>query len=261
MESLFFSKLFARDTPDPQPTKVTGTYDVIAKCVYDDIIWTKGEIKKYNEMTGLLTSNALFYKLYKLLETDQANDLTQLKKSHEYDISPKNLLYQKQLVQTYKKHLRDLQHLFDCFQYNYNHGIFESHILDYRASKASRKESINSLGSLSSRTSLSSSTKSSAFSSISKLSTTTSYLAAIDENAPDNLLDPISFNLFNEPVITPSGITYEKCHLMDHLQKKGKYDPLTRAPLKENQLYPNLAIKDAVLEYINRQRMASQPPI
>ena len=39
-----------------------------------------------------------------------------------------------------------------------------------------------------------------------------------DEEAPEYLLDPISFELFTDPVITPSGITYEKSHLLDHLK-------------------------------------------
>lgn len=235
-ENITMGNSFSNDRS--APTTITGTYDVIAKCVHDDILWTKSEIKKYNEVTGLLASNTLYYKLYKLLETDQAHELTQLKRSHQYDVSPKNIPYQKQLVQVYKRHLRDLQNLFECFQYNYNHGIFESRILQYRASRK--------LSSVSVALSVLSAGKQSDPSFKLTLS------ASIEENAPDGLLDPISFNLFSEPVITPSGITYEKSNLIDHLQQRGKYDPLTRTPLRENQLYPNLAIKDAVLEYINR---------
>eukprot|EP01018_Ginkgo_biloba_P011103 Gb_14150 [translate_table: standard] len=57
-------------------------------------------------------------------------------------------------------------------------------------------------------------------------------------------------DILRDPVITPSGITYEKSALLEHLQKVGEFDPVTRAPLKANQLIPNFAIKGAVRSFL-----------
>ena len=71
------------------------------------------------------------------------------------------------------------------------------------------------------------------------------------EDAPDHLLDPISYEVFTDPVITPSGITYEKETILNHMKKKGKYDPISKQELSKDQLYPNLVIKDSVEAYKN----------
>lgn len=62
---------------------------------------------------------------------------------------------------------------------------------------------------------------------------------------PDYLADPISFNLFMDPVVTPLGQTYERSWLLEHLKKGGNKDPLTRKTLYPKDLYPNLAVKKA----------------
>jgi STIP1 family protein 1 len=72
------------------------------------------------------------------------------------------------------------------------------------------------------------------------------------DDAPDSLLDPISLHLFLDPVVTPSGITYERNNLLHHFKHNGPYDPLTRKRVLEDQLYPNLVIRDAVAEYIDK---------
>ncbi|XP_009383441.2 E3 ubiquitin-protein ligase CHIP-like isoform X2 [Musa acuminata AAA Group] len=54
-----------------------------------------------------------------------------------------------------------------------------------------------------------------------------------------------------DPVIAPSGITYERAMIIKHLQKVGNFDPITREPLEQHQLVPNLAIKEAVQAYLN----------
>lgn len=72
------------------------------------------------------------------------------------------------------------------------------------------------------------------------------------DDAPDSLIDPISLNIFLDPVVTPSGITYERNNLLHHFKHNGPYDPLTRKRVLEDQLYPNLVIRDAVAEYIDK---------
>ncbi|KAJ8558287.1 hypothetical protein K7X08_005053 [Anisodus acutangulus] len=53
---------------------------------------------------------------------------------------------------------------------------------------------------------------------------------------PDYLCCKITLDIFRDPIITPSGVTYERAVILDHLQKVGKFDPVTREPLKESQL-------------------------
>ncbi|CAM0870833.1 unnamed protein product [Alopecurus aequalis] len=76
------------------------------------------------------------------------------------------------------------------------------------------------------------------------------------EEVPDYLSCQISFEIFSDPVITPSGVTYERGTLLDHLRKVGCFDPVTRAPLEEHQLVPNLAIKKAVQAYLKEHGWA-----
>lgn len=281
MESLFtrFSSKARTDS-----NVVTGTPDVIAQYVYRDIIAVKNEIRKYNEITGIFVSNALYYKIYKLIEGDHASELQHLKKKFEYNT--RNIVYQRQLINLYKKHLDDISNLLDVFKNNYNHGICESKIVNYRLAVSNEQLTDERRQSLfSSRSSIStgpsrSPTPVQTSGKLENNSATTELdkakedipkkdskmddgtyklstnlmdeekLESISQQAPDNLLDPISFNLFSDPVITPNGITYERGHLVQHLKRKGKFDPLTRETLQESQLYPNLAVKDTVQAYI-----------
>ncbi|ODV68630.1 U-box-domain-containing protein [Hyphopichia burtonii NRRL Y-1933] len=76
----------------------------------------------------------------------------------------------------------------------------------------------------------------------------------IDDH-PDHLCDPISFTLFMDPVITPSGQSYEKSWLWNHLEKS-QTDPFTRERLTKKQCYPNLCLKSCVEEYIESNRIS-----
>lgn len=71
------------------------------------------------------------------------------------------------------------------------------------------------------------------------------------DEIPDYLSDPISFNLFMDPVVTPAGQTYERSWLLEHLKNGGK-DPLTRKNLSPKDLYPNLAVKKAAEDFMKR---------
>ncbi|GAB4841479.1 hypothetical protein Ancab_022195 [Ancistrocladus abbreviatus] len=73
---------------------------------------------------------------------------------------------------------------------------------------------------------------------------------------PDHLCCRISLDIFRDPVIAPSGITYERAVILDHLRKVGMFDPVTREPLHESQLIPNLAIKEAVQAYLMKHGWA-----
>ncbi|RDY11867.1 E3 ubiquitin-protein ligase CHIP, partial [Mucuna pruriens] len=69
---------------------------------------------------------------------------------------------------------------------------------------------------------------------------------------PDYLCCGITLDIFCDPVITPSGLTYERAVILDHLEKVGMFDPVTRDPLDPSQLIPNLAIKEAVQAFLDK---------
>lgn len=77
-----------------------------------------------------------------------------------------------------------------------------------------------------------------------------------NRDVPDYLCGKISFELMRDPVITPSGITYDRRDIEEHLKRVGHFDPITRQPLKSSQLISNLAMKDVVDAYIKDNEWA-----
>lgn len=73
---------------------------------------------------------------------------------------------------------------------------------------------------------------------------------------PDYLCCKITLDIFRDPVITPSGITYERSAILEHLNKVGKFDPITRELLNQSQLVPNLALKEAVNAFLRKNGWA-----
>lgn len=69
-----------------------------------------------------------------------------------------------------------------------------------------------------------------------------------DDNVMESYCCPISGEIMEDPVITPSGITYDKKSIEQWLQKKA-IDPLSKKPLKKEELIPNRALKESILEY------------
>jgi len=74
---------------------------------------------------------------------------------------------------------------------------------------------------------------------------------------PDYLCGKISFEIMRDPVITPSGITYDKKDIEDHIQRVGHFDPVTRCPLTQDQLIPNLAMKEVVDTFLAENEWAN----
>jgi STIP1 family protein 1 len=68
---------------------------------------------------------------------------------------------------------------------------------------------------------------------------------------PDYLCGKISFELMHDPVITPSGITYDRYDIEQHLHRVGRFDPITRQELTIDQLIPNLSMKEVIENFIN----------
>lgn len=75
-------------------------------------------------------------------------------------------------------------------------------------------------------------------------------------DVPDYLCGKISFEILREPVITPSGITYERKDIEEHLQRVGHFDPVTRVKLSQDQLIPNFAMKEVVDAFIQENEWA-----
>ncbi|XP_022093678.1 E3 ubiquitin-protein ligase CHIP-like [Acanthaster planci] len=80
--------------------------------------------------------------------------------------------------------------------------------------------------------------------------------ATVDERrktreVPDYLCGKISFEIMKDPVITPSGITYDRKDIEEHLQRVGHFDPVTRIKLTQEQLIPNLAMKEVIAAFTN----------
>ncbi|ESO87455.1 hypothetical protein LOTGIDRAFT_127906 [Lottia gigantea] len=69
-------------------------------------------------------------------------------------------------------------------------------------------------------------------------------------DVPDVLCGKISFEVMRDPVITPSGITYNKQDIIEHLQRVGHFDPVTRSALTQEQLIPNLAMKEVIDNFL-----------
>ena len=80
----------------------------------------------------------------------------------------------------------------------------------------------------------------------------TQILSGEEDSAPAagaNLKCPLTCKLFEDPVIAPSGHTYERAAILEHLQKHGQKEPLTGQPLAPEQLTPNRAMKALVEQY------------
>lgn len=85
--------------------------------------------------------------------------------------------------------------------------------------------------------------------------------AKVDERrqrreVPDYLCGKISFDLLKDPVITPSGITYDRKDIEEHLHRVGHFDPVTRTKLTGDQLISNYAMKEVVDAYLHENEWA-----
>ncbi|KAL9692783.1 hypothetical protein quinque_000071 [Culex quinquefasciatus] len=85
--------------------------------------------------------------------------------------------------------------------------------------------------------------------------------AKVDEKrrkreVPDYLCGKISFELLVDPVITPSGMTYERKDIEEHLQRVGHFDPVTRVKLTQDQPISNYSMKEVVDAFLSENEWA-----
>ena len=64
---------------------------------------------------------------------------------------------------------------------------------------------------------------------------------------------PISLDWFTDPVVTPSGHTYERADLEEWIERHGT-EPQTRETLTIRQLYPNIGLL-ATQDYYRRHHL------
>jgi len=77
-------------------------------------------------------------------------------------------------------------------------------------------------------------------------------------DVPDYLCGKISFEIMRDPVITPSGITYDRKDIIEHLQRVGHFDPVTRTDLTQEQLVPNFTLKEVIDTYLEENPWAEE---
>ncbi|KAI5955315.1 hypothetical protein KGF54_001876 [Candida jiufengensis] len=225
-----FRSVFGINEPRraPRGKQISGDYKELIPHVINDIQITKSQLNKYQ-------NNSLLNKLILLIEENHLKQINEIKKLY---INENSKEYQIKLFELLKINLDELCNLLDIFKNNFIHSLYDNNLLNYKINQ------IQSTTTNSSRSSISDSSTT----SLSSLSMVPIDDEALEE-APDYLLDPISFEILTDPVITPSGITYEKQHLLRHIKNKGKFDPISKQPLNKDQLYPNLIIKDSIEAY------------
>jgi len=76
------------------------------------------------------------------------------------------------------------------------------------------------------------------------------------DEPPDCFCCKLTFEVFRDPVVAPSGHSYERVAVMEHLRKVGKFDPVTREPLVESDLRPNHSLRNAAHEWLNAHAWA-----
>ncbi|CAG8890720.1 unnamed protein product [Penicillium egyptiacum] len=72
---------------------------------------------------------------------------------------------------------------------------------------------------------------------------------------PDYLVDGITFEIMHDPVITPSGVSFDRLGITKYVEKSG-VDPLTRAPISVHDLRNNYALKAACEEFLTNNGWA-----
>lgn len=72
---------------------------------------------------------------------------------------------------------------------------------------------------------------------------------------PDYLVDGISFEVMHDPVVTPSGSSFERVGIVRYVEQAG-VDPLTRVKMTVGDLRSNYALKAACEEFLERNGWA-----
>ncbi|KAK9831989.1 hypothetical protein WJX81_006731 [Elliptochloris bilobata] len=66
----------------------------------------------------------------------------------------------------------------------------------------------------------------------------------------------LTMEVFREPVMLPSGLSYEDSALAEHFAKVGHWDPITKEPCKPSQAVRNLSLRAAAQQYLEEHNWA-----
>lgn len=77
----------------------------------------------------------------------------------------------------------------------------------------------------------------------------------IPREVPSVFTCPLTMETYRDPAITKYGQSYERGVLIEHL-KKNQWDPVTRQPLTEQDIVPNIALRQAVYQYLDEHPWA-----
>lgn len=193
--------------------------------------------------------------IYNLLEARHDQEFLRLANKHGHNVAQTNVKYQKELVVLNKATLQDL-----CGFLEYLKGAFtlwkvrrviakkKEKLQDGRKSGQDTRDSRQDGAKLGQDFSVSG--PAGPNSAKNGPNSGSAFAPADLDSAPDFIVDPISFEIFHEPVITPSGITYEKSVLYAYLKDHRFKDPITKEVLTMDKLVPNLAVKEAATAFL-----------
>ncbi|KAL4943316.1 hypothetical protein BDV06DRAFT_221365 [Aspergillus oleicola] len=72
---------------------------------------------------------------------------------------------------------------------------------------------------------------------------------------PDYLVDGITFEIMHDPVIVPSGTSFDRVGVLKYVEQSG-VDPITRTPMTVNDIRPNYALKAACEDFLTKNGWA-----
>ena len=76
----------------------------------------------------------------------------------------------------------------------------------------------------------------------------------IQFQVPSSLTDTLeTFDLFNNPVMTSDGQTYERTSIEQWFRQRHQTSPNTRTVLRDRTLIPNLTLKNVIKEIVNKE--------
>jgi STIP1 family protein 1 len=73
---------------------------------------------------------------------------------------------------------------------------------------------------------------------------------------PDCFCCVLTFEVFRDPVVAPSGNSYERSAITEHLKKVGGFDPVTRERMTLDDLRPNVALRNAAHAWLDEHAWA-----
>ncbi|WLF81352.1 hypothetical protein PVL30_005149 [Lodderomyces elongisporus] len=210
--------------------------------IYMEILKLKANIREMRLHENLANANPFFNKLVYLLQQEYERKLKELmskdmqKPAFDYATT--------KLAVEYNNEIKQLIDMFELKRRN----VEEQH---KEVKELKKDEQKNGKNNNSSSSSSSSSSSDSSIASSASGSGNSEKKQALDVGieAPEYLCDPISFNIFHDPVITPSGQSFERSWLFQYLSSN-ECDPLTRQKLTKEDCYPNLGLKACADRYL-----------